>query len=374
MRRLTLRLVLAVCVVVPVLPAGATHADESAAQKAAREIADARDHANAASDAYFQAESRLDSLTVEQQLLQGQIDGLQGQVTALEVRVQQVAVNRFTSSSSAGSPILNGFDSPEQHMQIEALSAVISDTSETQFDDFAAVHHDMETKQGVLRRSEQQTAQLRTKMADLRETALSQVKHLQQVEAQRLKDNAVRVALAAENQRRADKAAAERAQHAEAQARARRAPTTGGGGNGGQVSAPRNTDWGNVSWVCPTGTAAVGFSDTWGAPRSGGRHHEGVDMIGTRGTPVLAVVGGLAQAKTNVLGGNTVWFIGDDGNSYYYAHLDSWVNLGQVHKGDVIGLLGQTGNAQFSTPHLHFEIHPGHGAAVDPYPTVRAHC
>ena len=374
MRRLALTFVFAVCVVMPVLPAGATHADESAAQKAAREIADARDQANAASDAYFEAESRLDSLSVEQQLLQGQINDLQGQVAALKVRVQQVAVNRFTRSSSTGSPILNGFDSPEQQMQIEALSAVIADTSETQFDDFAAVHHDMETKQGALQRSEQQTVQLSTKMADLRETALSQVKHLQQVEAQRLKDNAVRAALAAENQRRAAKAAAERARQAEAQARARRAPATGGGGNGGQASAPRSTDWGNVSWVCPTGTAAVGFSNTWGAPRSGGRRHEGVDMIGTRGTPVLAVVDGRAQAKTNVLGGKTVWFIGDDGNSYYYAHLDSWVNLGRVLKGDVIGLLGQTGNAQFSTPHLHFEIHPGHGAAVDPYPTVRAHC
>ncbi len=372
MRRPALTLIFAVCAVVPGLPARVAHADESAAQKAAREIADARDQANAASDAYFQAESRLDSLTVEQQVLQGQIVDLQGQVTALEVRVQQVAVNRFTRSSSAGSPILNGFDSPEQQMQLEALSAVIADTSETQFDDFAAVNHDMQTKQVALRRSQEQTVQQRTHMADLRDTALSQITHLQQVEAQRLKDVAVRVALAAENKRRADKAAAEQA--AQADARARRAVTTGGGGTGGQAPAPRHTDWGNLSWVCPTGTAAVGFSDTWGAARSGGRRHEGVDMIGTRGTPVLAVVDGVAQAKTNELGGKTVWFIGDDGNSYYYAHLDEWVNLGRVNKGDVIGRLGQTGNAQFSTPHLHFEIHPGHGAAVNPYLTVRAHC
>ena len=97
-------------------------------------------------------------------------------------------------------------------------------------------------------------------------------------------------------------------------------------------------------------------------------------MIGQRGTPLLAVVDGVAQKSTNTLGGNTIWFVGDDGNSYYYAHLDAWAKLGRVNKGDVIGILGDTGNAKESTPHLHFEIHPGHGDAVDPYPTVRAHC
>ncbi|MEI7548135.1 MAG: M23 family metallopeptidase, partial [Actinomycetota bacterium] len=150
--------------------------------------------------------------------------------------------------------------------------------------------------------------------------------------------------------------------------------TTGLGGSGGRPGGSGGNDWGGVDWVCPTGTAAVGFSDTWGAPRSGGRRHEGVDMIGKRGTPILAVVDGVARPSTNELGGNTIWFVGDDGNSYYYAHLDSWAKLGQVQKGDVIGILGDTGNAKLSTPHLHFEIHPNHGDAVDPYPTVRAHC
>jgi murein DD-endopeptidase MepM/ murein hydrolase activator NlpD len=97
-------------------------------------------------------------------------------------------------------------------------------------------------------------------------------------------------------------------------------------------------------------------------------------MIGQRGIPVLAVVDGTAEPKSNVLGGTTIWFSGVDGNKYYYAHLDKYGQLGSVKAGTVIGFLGQTGNAQFSIPHLHFEVHPGGGPAVNPYPTVAAHC
>ncbi|MEQ1701912.1 MAG: M23 family metallopeptidase, partial [Ilumatobacteraceae bacterium] len=149
---------------------------------------------------------------------------------------------------------------------------------------------------------------------------------------------------------------------------------TGGGGAGGRPGGAGGNDYGGVDWVCPTGTSAVSFGDTWGAPRSGGRRHQGVDMIGPIGVPLLAVVDGFAAAKSNTLGGTTIWFTGSDGNKYYYAHLDHYGKLGAVQKGDVIGYMGQTGNARFSVPHLHFEIHPGGGAAVNPYPTVRAHC
>jgi murein DD-endopeptidase MepM/ murein hydrolase activator NlpD len=97
-------------------------------------------------------------------------------------------------------------------------------------------------------------------------------------------------------------------------------------------------------------------------------------MIGQRGIPVLAVVDGIAEPKTNALGGTTVWLTGVDGHKYYYAHLDGYAQLGSVKAGTPIGFLGQSGNAQFSIPHLHFEVHPGGGPAVNPYPTVAAHC
>jgi peptidoglycan LD-endopeptidase LytH len=97
-------------------------------------------------------------------------------------------------------------------------------------------------------------------------------------------------------------------------------------------------------------------------------------MIGRSGLPLVAVVDGIAMAKENTLGGRTVSLVGVDGSRYYYAHLEDWGNLGQVSAGTVIGYLGQTGNARFSVAHLHFEIHPGGGAAVNPYPTVAAFC
>ena len=118
----------------------------------------------------------------------------------------------------------------------------------------------------------------------------------------------------------------------------------------------------------------MGFSDTWGAPRSGGRQHQGVDIIGPKGTPLLAVVDGVASSREMELGGHTIHFVGADGNNYFYGHLDSYGTLGAVRAGDIIGYMGETGNARSSTPHLHFEIRPGGGAPVNPYPTVRAHC
>ena len=74
--------------------------------------------------------------------------------------------------------------------------------------------------------------------------------------------------------------------------------------------------------------------------------------------------------------GQTVFSEGDDGNSYYYAHNQSnAVAKGQrVQAGELLGYVGSTGNASYGAPHLHFDVHPGGGAAVNPYPWVRPLC
>ena len=121
------------------------------------------------------------------------------------------------------------------------------------------------------------------------------------------------------------------------------------------------------------------FSDTWGAPRSGGRRHEGVDMLADRGTPVVAVEDGTIHRMSNTSrGGIAVWLDGIGGDRYYYAHLDAWaagLAVGQmVSRGEQIGTVGTTGNAPAHIPHLHWEFHPDRGGPVNPTPLARELC
>jgi len=121
-----------------------------------------------------------------------------------------------------------------------------------------------------------------------------------------------------------------------------------------------------------------GYADTWHAPRSGGRVHLGVDIIAARGKLVYAAAEGTITKvyydRPGSLSGNGVRLTTDDGTYFFYAHFDTiaeGISPGvRVQAGQVVGTIGATGNT--STPHLHFEIHPGGGTAVNPYPIVKA--
>lgn len=115
------------------------------------------------------------------------------------------------------------------------------------------------------------------------------------------------------------------------------------------------------------------LADTWGGPRSEGRHHEGIDIFALRGTPVIASAHGVIVRKgLNRLGGRVVGVLGPAGWYHYYAHLDAWSVLGTgdwVEAGMVLGYVGDSGNAKGTPTHLHYGIYVD-GAARNPYPLL----
>jgi len=117
------------------------------------------------------------------------------------------------------------------------------------------------------------------------------------------------------------------------------------------------------------------FTDTWHAPRSGGRLHIGVDITAATGKALYAVVDGVISHTTagGSLSGNALKLTQADGTYFFYAHLDSFaagIAVGtQVRAGQIIGYVGATGNA--GGAHLHFEVHPFGGEAVNPFPIVK---
>ena len=115
------------------------------------------------------------------------------------------------------------------------------------------------------------------------------------------------------------------------------------------------------------------IQDTWGTARSGGRKHEGIDIFAKRGTPVLSTTQGIVvRVGIDDLGGKVVWIVGPNLSRHYYAHLNDYADQIQegdwVEVGEVIGYVGNTGNAKSTPPHLHYGIYLNGQGAVNPYP------
>jgi murein DD-endopeptidase MepM/ murein hydrolase activator NlpD len=338
----------------------------------------------------FDAESRLDGLTIELAAAEDDLLVLEAEVSDLRDDLAESAVRQYTGAGEPPMMLFQDIGLGTERSVARVYAGAATGSQLVQADDYDEALRELDEARHSLERQRDDTVEARETWTALKAAAEAEVLDLQRIEQERLADAQVQHELERQRQERAERQREEAERRAAAAAAARSsAPPGGNAGSTRAVAAPAGNSTSDAAsptpspapssapnagagMVCPV-AGPRSFADTWGAPRSGGRSHEGVDMMAAGGTPLVAVEAGSATFKTNRLGGNAVWITGNSGTKYYYAHLSAWEGSSRtVSQGEVIGYVGATGNT--SVNHLHFEVHPNGGRAVNPYPYVRAVC
>lgn len=339
MRRLVLLVLAALALLSPALPARAAEGDRS------KDVAAAQRRANAAAARFAAAQSALARAEAEVAQIEAELATARSDLDVLAGRVRDLAVRQYVNGGT--SPSIVDPD-PGSVARGQAMLRILTLGDTDDLERYRVAREDLETGKAALRaRLEERKAAVTALRADQRKA----VAELDTLAAAQKAYEAKRAAAQRE-------AAAARSRQASVSRSASASPGVIGSG----------------SWICPV-QGPHSFSNDWHQPRSGGRLHQGNDILAPRGTPVVASVSGSVSPHRSSLGGISYYLRGDDGNVYFGTHLDSLSGAsGHVAAGTVIGRVGNTGNAAGGPPHLHFEIHPGGGAAVNPYPTLVKYC
>ncbi|MGH8984452.1 MAG: murein hydrolase activator EnvC family protein [Acidimicrobiia bacterium] len=353
---------LAVALSAAVAPHGSAAADPLDDAKA--RVAAAQDAADAATARYHDAQTRHAEVVLAIEGLEAAIRSGRDEARVLRTRVQQLAVTAYTTAGASVPLAGLGDDEPLTAARRQKLLDQAAGADNAVVEELATLDGGLSRQRDDLQRqradAEQALAAMDAEATDLqRELAAAQ-------DAQADVEEQIRQLDAARQE-------AER-QHQEAQERARQQEAASQQSQAADESSDTDVPVAAGNMICPV-LGAVSFVDTWGAPRPQGRH-EGVDLMAARGTPNVGVVSGEVRMRSP--GGRPglgVHLEGDDGNLYYYFHLDSYAGGSRrVAQGEVIGYTGDTGDASGGPTHTHFEVHPGGGAPVNPYPYVASVC
>jgi murein DD-endopeptidase MepM/ murein hydrolase activator NlpD len=361
--------------------------------RARREVNEIMSEAQALGDAVQEAFGRQSALEQEISDLGSSIEVARAKIAETEKKLEEVAVEMYMGSSSVASiQVLFSADDESYGAGIEYLRNVNGNDLDV-INQLRSFREELDRQTGRLEEAsaEQEivTSELEAQAGELQERL---------VEAQAVYDQLVAQQAAEEAARRAAEEEARRRAAEEAARQATTTTTVGESTETTEVEADTPTET-TVPPEEPTETTvpedeppppptpgggtcpvagAVSFSDSWGDSRSGGRAHQGVDMIAARNTPIVAIYSGTIDRLTNGnLSGLAIWLRANNGDLFFYAHLESFADVsdGQsVSEGEVIGYNGSSGNAPAFLPHLHFEWHPGGGGAVNPYSLVRDLC
>ncbi len=319
-----------------------------------RQAAQAR--ANAAAARFASANSSLASVERDLAELEAKTAATRDRLSGLQEQVRDVAVNAYVRGNVSGPMAFDGDLSTASRRNAMVRFVTIGNTES--IDEYRAAREDLTVSSDAVRKQVEQRKAAAAGLRKQKAAAYAELSRLAAVE------KAYQAKLAADRAAAAKRASATKS--ASRNARPSVDVSTG---------APAAGPTGVIatgSWICPV-QGPRSFSNDWGQPRSGGRRHQGTDILNPRGTPIVAPVSGTVRHHGSSLGGLSFYLAGDDGTTYFGTHLGSYGASGRVSAGTVIGYNGDSGNAK-GTPHLHFEIHPGGGGAVNPYPTVARYC
>ncbi len=328
-------------------PLGAAPIDDARTR-----AADARGSADAAAQRYETAIGRSEELGQQIEEHRVRIAKAKDEIKILAVVARRRAVLAYTGRNPMASAnfLVNGGDPLDQERATKMLAKTkaADDAAMKRLsalnDDLAIEKQDLETakvaQEDVVRQVEAEQVAVQAQLAEAQ-------KALNELEAQYRREQ----------------------EAAKAREMAANAARSGSKGNGRDYSGVYIV----TGIVCPV-RGGVSFIDSWGYPRHQGPH-QGVDLMAAAGTPNVAVTNGTVSFRSGATSGLGAFLNGDDGNTYHYFHLSAFEGGGRrVSKGEVIGYVGKTGDAQYTATHTHFEIHPGGGPAVNPYPSVRPVC